>query len=72
MAGSTGGAEEPRYVAAVREGFQEFFEGNWERSNAAFRKAYAVFPNAHTHRGIGMTAAKAGDLMRLRVSAPRH
>lgn len=44
------------YEAIVQQAVDEYLEGRWAEAGALFRRAHAIFPNARTHRGIGMAS----------------
>lgn len=48
--------EQPKaYRAAVDEAVSEFEAGNFEEARSLFSKAHAVYPNARSLRGLGIT-----------------
>lgn len=49
-------ASEPAgYRETVEEAVREFAARNYEESRSMFNRAHFVFPNARTHRGLGLT-----------------
>jgi hypothetical protein len=49
-------ATEPEgYRETVEEAVQEFGAHHYEESRSLFARAHALFPNARTHRGLGLT-----------------
>ena len=51
-----GAAEPPQYRATVREALSEYHAKNFPEARALFTEAHALYPNARTLRGLGMTA----------------
>jgi hypothetical protein len=53
---NTGRAESAEYKRVISHGLQEFDLGNYPEARAAFSEAHEIFPNARTHRALGMVA----------------
>ena len=49
------------YRELLAEGVVEFDEGNFDRAGALFAKAHALYPNARTLRGMGLSAFEASQ-----------
>jgi tetratricopeptide (TPR) repeat protein len=47
--------ESPGYKSAVETAIAEFDQGNFAEAREQFQRAHALFPNARTLRGIGMS-----------------
>jgi hypothetical protein len=48
-------SEPPGYRELIDEAVQEFGAQHYEESRSLFRHAHGIFPNARTHRGLGLT-----------------
>jgi hypothetical protein len=56
-AGADGGrTESAEYKRVISRGLQEFELGNYPEARAAFSEAHKIFPNARTHRALGLVA----------------
>jgi hypothetical protein len=51
----------PEYRPTVDAALAEFEAGRWAEARALFTQAHALFPNARTLRGIGMTSFELRD-----------
>ncbi|MET0386021.1 MAG: tetratricopeptide repeat protein [Polyangiales bacterium] len=45
----------PRYRQLIRKALDEYGLGNWAEAKVYFREAHAIWANARTFRGLGMT-----------------
>jgi hypothetical protein len=52
----TGRAESAEYKRLIKYGLQEFELGNYPEARVAFSQAHEIFPNARTHRVLGLVA----------------
>jgi hypothetical protein len=52
----TGRTESAEYKRVISRGLQEFELGNYPEARAAFSEAHKIFPNARTHRALGLVA----------------
>lgn len=55
VADSPSRREPPGYKSAVNAGIDEFDRGNFNEAREHFTRAHALFPNARTLRGLGMS-----------------
>jgi hypothetical protein len=46
----------PEYREHIRKALQEYDQGNWQEAKLYFSDAHALYPNARTLRGLGLTA----------------
>jgi hypothetical protein len=46
----------PEYREHIRKALQEYDLGNWQEAKLYFSDAHALYPNARTLRGLGLTA----------------
>jgi len=51
----------PGYDRVIDQAVSEFAAGHWEEARALFLEAHAMFPNARTLRGIGMSSYELRD-----------
>jgi tetratricopeptide (TPR) repeat protein len=49
-------SEPPGYRALVEQGLSEFSVHHYEEARALFARAHALYPNARTHRALGLAA----------------
>ena len=49
-------SEPPGYRSAINEALAEYKASHFEEARALFAEAHAIYPNARTLRGLGMTA----------------
>jgi tetratricopeptide (TPR) repeat protein len=61
-------SEPDGYRALVEEGLSEFSVHHYEEARALFARAHALFPNARTHRALGLAAFE----LRNYVEAANH
>lgn len=57
-------ADSKEYRAAIDVAVREYSAGNWEEALLRFRNAHAIYPNARTLRGMGLTAYELRDYVR--------
>jgi tetratricopeptide (TPR) repeat protein len=57
-------ADSPQYRAAIDLAVREYSVGNWEEALLRFRNAHALYPNARTLRGMGLSAYELRDYVR--------
>jgi hypothetical protein len=57
QAGGTG--DSAAYREVITEALQQYERGYFAEAHASFRRAHAMYPNARTHWGLGVTAFEA-------------
>jgi tetratricopeptide (TPR) repeat protein len=57
-------ADSKEYRSTIDLAVREYSAGNWEEALLRFRNAHAIYPNARTLRGMGLTAYELRDYVR--------
>jgi hypothetical protein len=54
-------AAPPGYQTLIREAVEEYDLGHWTEAKVFFSRAHALYPNARTERGLGLSCYELGE-----------